>query len=640
MARPAAFAALRLCIALVLAGASASSSAAGGGGPQRIEQAGIALELSLTPANGAEGEALASGTDALARIRVMDASTGAPLAGARPKAWMAARRSEALADEIDCGDKIRSLASGALGARAEADLNSYLLLTLNSDKTISVINPQVSFAATKLESLIVLPGNGAGWALSRDARFLYVSIPDASVVAVVDMTTRRVAATLQTGDQSRPSEVKLQPDGRYIWVGLDGAAATLAIDTLTNTLARRVAVGNGMHKIAFAADGRSAFVSNSADDSVSIIDTAEMRKTAEIKVGKTPVALAYGSASRLLYVASINAESITVIDVSTRKTAGEIPVSRGIAALGFDPGGRFALAVNQFENTVTVIDSAVNQATSQVTVVGEPDQIAFTQRYAYVRGLASEKFTLLDLQELRAGKAAPVDVQAGRQAPATLPDEIGAAPMIAATPEGDSVFIANGPDATLYYYQEGMMAPSGTLSNYKRVPRGIMVVDRSLRETAAGEFTVLVRLPAGGRFDVPVLIDRPRMAACFQVEVAGVAPSSEKSTRGPVVVAEPMAGPVVFAAEAKATLVFKLYSPATGEGVTFEGGLDVTVFKAPGLWQRRTNARPLADGRVEVSLVFPEPGRYTFIFHVPPRGGGLALGVVEVKTGVGAAPAN
>lgn len=635
MAQSFASGALGLGVSLLLAGAAVSGScAAAGGGTQRFEQAGIALELSVTPADG--------GGDALARIRVMDANSGAPLAGARPKAWISARRSEALANENECADKIRSFASGALGARADADLNSYLLLTLNSDKTISVINPQVSLAATKLESLIVLPGNGANWALSKDARFLYVSIPDAGAVAIVDMISRHVAATLQTGDQSRPVDVKLQPDGRYVWVSLDGAAEAVAIDVQTNSLAGHVAIGKGLHKIAFAADSRSVFLTNSADNTVSIIDTAEMRKAADLKVGQTPVALAFGSASRLLYVAGINAEFIAVIDADARKAVAEIPVRKGIVALAFEQGGRFALAVNQLENTVTVIDSAVNQTVSQAAVAGEPDQIAFTRRYAYVRSLASEKFTLLDLNELRSGKAAPVDIQAGTQAPAALPDEIGAAPMIAATPEGDSALIASGPDATLYYYQEGMMAPSGALSNYKRIPRGLMVLDRSLRETAPGEFTALVHLPVGGRFDVPVVIDQPRMAACFVVDFAGAPAVSAKSTQGAAIAAEALSGPLTFAPGTSAAIAFRLYSPDTGAPMRFERGVDVTVFKAPGLWQRRLTGRSLADGHVEVSLVFPEPGRYNFVFHVPPRGGSgpPPVGVVEVKASAGAPSAD
>ena len=586
---------------------------------QRIEQGGLALELSLAPVNDSGTHELIAGSDAIARIRVTDVTSGEPLNGYRPKAWIVGHRAEPLATEVECADKIRSLASGSLGTRAALNLNSYLLLTLNNDKTISVINPQISFTATKLENLIVLPGNGADWVLSKDRKFLYVTIPDADAVAVIDTSSRRVILTLPTGEHSAPTQVALQPDGRYVWASLDGTAQVVAIDTSNNTIVARVAIGKGLHKIAFGTDGRSAFFSNSADDSVSIVDIATMVKTTDLRVGKTPVALAYGSASRLVYVASLNADFLTAIDSDLHNVVAEIPVHRGVVALAFEPVGRFALAINQLESTVSVIDSATNSVTAYVQVVKEPDQIVFSQRYAYVRGLNSEKFTLLDLNELRMAKSASVDIQAGRLAPATMPDEIGSARMIAPTPEGNSAMIANAPDATIYYYQEGMMAPTGTLSNYKRIPRGLLVLDHSLTETAPGEYTATVRLPAGGRFDVPVFIDQPRMAACFQVDIHDTTASARLLHKAAILV-EPRFGAQTVAAGIATTLAFRLYDVANAQPLISERDLEVTIFKAPGLWQHRLAARPLGDGVYELTQVFPDPGQYNVVFSVRPRG--------------------
>lgn len=422
--------------------------------PQRIEQGGLALEFWLTSISGSATGEMTVGSDAVAHIRVTNAVSGEPLPGYRPKGWIVARGSQPVATEAQCADKIRRLAGGSLGARADIDLNSFLLLTLNHDKTISVINPQVSFNATKLESLIVLPGRGADWVLSKDNKFLYVTIPDVGMVAIIDTTTRRVIATLPTGEQSLPGQIALQPNGRYLWVVLDGAAEAVAIDTSNHTIARRVAIGKGLHKIAFGEDGRRAVFTNSADNNVSIVDTQSMTKIAEIKVGKTPVAMAYGSTSRLIYVAGLNDDFLTAIDSDSNDVVGTIQVKRGIVDLAFDPNGRFALAVNQFENNVLMIDSATNSVVAQTPVVEEPDQIVFTRRYAYVRGLNSEKFTLIDLDQLRNGKAVSVDIQAGRLAPATMPSEIGGARMIAPTPEGDSAMIANAPDQTIFFIKK------------------------------------------------------------------------------------------------------------------------------------------------------------------------------------------
>jgi YVTN family beta-propeller protein len=588
---------------------------------QRIVQGGLALELTIAPAGGARE--LIARSDAMVRIRLVDERSGQPLTGYRPQAWIAPRRAEAVAGEAACADKIRGLARGLPGPAAVVDLNAYLLLTINNDKTISVINPQVSFNTTKLENLIVLPANGADWALSNGGTFLYVSIPGADAVAIVDTVARRVTATLPTGDHSAPGKVALQPGGRYIWVALDGSAQAVAIDTTTNMIVRRVDIGHGLHGIAFGA-GTAAFT-NSTDDTVSIVDLAAMRGTVDVKVGQTPVALAYVSAGGLLYVGALNSGTIAAVDLDSRKVVAEIPAKRGIVALGAEPSGRYVLAVNQLDSAVAVIDSATNRVITQVAVVEEPDQVVFSQRYAYVRGLNSEKFTLLDLAQLLKGTAAPVNIQAGRQAPATMPNEIGVAAMVAPSPDGTSAMIANGPDATIYYYQEGMMAPSGTFSNYKRVPRGLLVLDRSLTEVAPGEFAATVRLAAGGKLEIPVWIDQPRMAACFQIEVRDE-PASNAPTRTPAISVSPLFGENDIAAGIRTTLGFRLHDSRMADPIVFGRDLGVTVFKVPGTWQRRAMARSRGDGVYDLTLTFPDSGQYNVVFsiglpgraHAPP----------------------
>ena len=439
---------------------------------QRFEQGGIEIAFSLAPADPAG--MLRHGVDAVARLRLTDERSQAPLGGGRPRAWIM-RRQGAPPDAAACADRIRAQLSGVLASQAEANLNSYLIATLNSDRTVTMINPLVAFSATKLETVIPLPANGADWVLSRDRRLLFVSMPEASAVAVIDTIGRRLVQSVATGDGSGPSRVALQPDGRLLWVALDGSAQVAILDTATSQLAGKLDAGGGLHSLAFTADSRQAYVTSSGQDRVSVFDTATLRKLAEIPVAGTPVALAYGPAARSMLVAGLNTEAITVIDTDTRTVSGTIPVRRGTVAIGFAPDSRHALAVNQLDSTVTVIDSASGRTTTVMNVVREPDQMVFTRRYVYVRGLQSEKFTLFNLQELTEGTAAAVDIQAGTQAPSVLPAEIGPGRMIVPTPDGDSALIANAPDSTVYHYSEGMMAPS--LNNSRGLAGMVQAVD-------------------------------------------------------------------------------------------------------------------------------------------------------------------
>ena len=588
---------------------------------QRFEQNGLAIELTVVPLNGSPeiGRGLTAGQPATVKVALMDAKSGSPVVGIRPKGWMTGRRSEMAADEVTCFEKIRRLAGRRLGARAEIDLNRYVIVTMNHDKTVSVIDPQLEFSATKLESLVTLPGIGADWVLSPDQNHLYVTIPDKDVVAVIETRTRKLIETIAIGEGSRPGRILWQPESRRLWVGLDGTGQVAVLDGENPRLLTSMAVGQGLHTLAAVPDGRFMYVTNSHSDTVSVIDTQIMAPVASVPVGKTPVTLTYSSAARRMYAGGVNGGEAVAIDPSTQRIVARIPMAQGVVALAAEPKGRFIFVVNQVASSLSIIDTATNTVTAATNVVKDPDQIVFTQRYAYVRGIESEKFTLIDLGEARNGKLVPLDVQAGRQAPSAAPQELGVAPMIVPTPEGNAVMIANAPDATLHYYQEGMMAPTGTFSNYRRMPRGILVLDRSLKEVAPGVYQATVTLPHSGRFDVPVLLDQPRVSHCFQVAVQESAVSPTADPRPRPVRIQVRFGSDPVSAHVSAALWFDLLDADTQEPITGLHDVQVLLFEPPGTWQQRRWAKEERAGRYVITQAFPHAGAYRVLVQSSSR---------------------
>jgi YVTN family beta-propeller protein len=594
----------------------APSSASG-----KFEKEGIRVEFSLQATTDAQGHSsgLVGGADALATFRVTYAGTGQPVTGLHPAAWISANRNGRAPDENECKDTIRTFLGGLLSVRPEVDLNGYTMLTLNHDNTITFINPQISSKITKLESIIELPGAGADWTLSADNNFLYVTMPEQSAVAVVNTATRKLIGTISTGEKTKPTRIYLQPDGHYIWVGLDGSPRVAVIDPTSAKLAGTVGVGAGLHNVAFTDNSRWAYVTNSASDTVSVVETQSLKRAAEIKVGRTPVPVAYSSASRFVYVASINGDAVSVIDPNEQQVIKTIPTGRGIVALRFEPTGRYGLAINQPESKLVVFDSSTNAITGTTDVAKEPDQVAFTQKYAYVRATGSEQFSLIDLSSITKGKFVPVNIQAGRQAPGALADEIGVSDMIQPTPEGNSVMIANPADQTIYYYVEGMAAPVGTISNYKRRARALLLLDRSLAEVSPGVYSTPVKLTKAGRYDVPMVIDEPRLFNCFQVEIAD-APGGELDTRVASAVVESLSGGQQFKPGAPAALRFRVTDPVTKQPVAGLKDVLVLVFEQPGLWQARQWAKEVERGVYEVTQVFPRTAYYTATVAVASRG--------------------
>lgn len=593
---------------------------------QSFEKEGITVDFSIESLPTAKGEnpGLVAGADARVSFRVTDKRTGQPITGLRPRAWIDSRKVEHAPNETECKDKIRSFMGGLLSARPDMDLNSYWMVTLNHDKTVTFINPQIAFNITKLENIITLPSTGVDWALSNNREAIYLTLPDSSAVVIINTITRRITSTVQLDEKSRPTRIALQPDGRYVWVGLDGSPRVAVIDTATAKLKATIDTGDGLHYFAFTPDSRFAYVTNSLADTVSAIDTLSLTKMSDIKVGRTPVPIAAGSASGMIYVAAINGGDVRVINPAGQKEVKTIPLKRGIVALKFEPTGRYLFAVNQVESSLTVIDASTNEVIATGPVVKGPDQISFTSRYAYVRGTETERFSLIDLNEVSAKRSVvSVAIQAGREAPSALPQDIGVSDMMQPTPEGNSVLIANAPDMMIYYYVEGMMAPLGTFQNYKRRPRALMLIDRSLAETSRGVYTTPVKLTGAGRFDVPLLIDQPRISNCFEIEVAK-SPGGEMEKPRISITVEPLFKQREFKPGEPVTLTFKITDSATGLGVAGLKDVQVLAFELPGIWQQRQWARDLGGGLYEATQVFPRVGLYNVLLRVESRGARFA----------------
>ncbi|MCA1629508.1 MAG: cytochrome D1, partial [Acidobacteria bacterium] len=170
--------------------------------PQKVTtREGATIEFNVEPGDPAKG--LVEGADAVVTLKFTD-SASRPVAGARPSAWLSRKGSaSATTDASACREKVRSFLQGSLAARAEVDLNSYFVLALNDEPNISVIDPLVSFGASKLLTLVMLKSPGDDWAMSGDGKRVYVSMPAANQIAVVDTATWRVTANVETG--ARPT---------------------------------------------------------------------------------------------------------------------------------------------------------------------------------------------------------------------------------------------------------------------------------------------------------------------------------------------------------------------------------------------------------------------------------------------------
>lgn len=527
----------------------------------------------------------------------------------RPSLWISPRLSEQVAREVLCRDKVKRFASGRLADRAEIDLTSYLLVTLNDDSTIGFINPHVALNRTKLESLIVLPAQGLDWAQDQDGTRIAVTLPDAHSVAVIDTETRKIARLIDTGSPSHPTRILRDTNGTRMWVGLDGSASVLAIDVRTGHIEATLPVGNGRHNLAQSTDGLYLFVSNSVDGTVSLIDTTGMKVIATIPTGHTPLAVAWSQAAHRLFVAHVNEDVITVVDPTIHRVTSRIEVPRGATVIRFDPNGTVGMLLRPHLNSLSVLDAPAQRLLTTGQALPGSDDVLFSHSYAYVRSTGSDKLRLYDLAGLRRGELNATEVQAGQSPPAQARMEPGVADMLAPIPGGGGVILANPADRQLYFYHEGMMAMSGSFQTYSRAPRGLLVLDRGLRRTASGSYEATVQFEHGGLYDLVVSLNQPGQADCFSLKVEGpISPRRERPIMTQVQIVDLPTHPT---AGQSTNITVRLTNPHTNKATPDVEDLQFLMVELPGTWQHKTYARPKGGGVYEAALTFPRPGRFT-----------------------------
>jgi DNA-binding beta-propeller fold protein YncE len=554
---------------------------------------------------------------ALLKFRISEAESGQAMPDLRPAVWLDLHDEAVAEHELSCQEQIQSYMGGTLGARADINLNSYFVLAMNDDASISVIDPMIDVGGmTNLYAAIQLPKSGADWAISSDQQHLFVTIPATDQVTVADLEQFWAIKHLQAG--FNPVRIAFQPDQTYLWVGNDEAQASRSGVTVIDPEALEVVAfiptGTGHHEIAFSADSRYTFVTNDEAGTLSVVDTRDLSPVKELQVGQKPVAVDISPASQAIYVAG-QAGAITVINGQTLEIVDTITTRPGLADLRFSPDGRWGFVANPESGQVILFDAATNQLLYELPVNGRPDQITFSPTAAYIRTPSLPSVVLIPLADIAAEET--ISVLTVPMGQAAAGEYAGRAGAVSATPEEGAMVIANPGDDQVYYYLEGAQGSMGGFQGHGLRPRAVRVLDRSLHETAPGIYQGGVRFPKSGDYDVAFLLNSPQIVHCFKITVkpnpelaeklgASVPPGLEiVSELQPLPVGEPF------------TLQFALTDGRTQEPIDHLADLYVLANQTAGNWNQTYVATAQGEGIYEIDISLPRPGLYNVFFTVP-----------------------
>jgi YVTN family beta-propeller protein len=610
--RRAAAVAASLLLPLTLSGVRGAASA------EQAETAGIRVGFALTALKSDRPPS--AGREAAFAFTLTTGRNNAPLRGARPAAWLVPHVSGDRLDERQCRRVAATFVRGASLAVPALDLNTFYILALAGDASMLVIDPRIGFGGSRLAGLATFDATASDWALTPDQTVLAVAQPSAGRIALIDTRDWSVETTIALPGAAR---LALSPDGHMLLASYritSGATETESGVALVD-LARaadaplRIATGGGAHDIAIDAQGQIAFVSNGAADTVSVIDLATRQITRTVPTGHGPVALAWSALARRAYVAASDG-SITAVSAASEPKGAGVAGPPGITALRFAPGERFLVATSPQTGEIVVVDTATIRIVQRFEVAGEPDAIGFSDRVMFVRRRASEFVDAFPLDQIgvEGHKPSAVSVGVGQLALGAV-NAPARADVMAGVPSGDGIVIANPGERTIYYYREGMAAPSASFSTYGREPRAVQILDRRLREVEPGIYRTIAQLPRAGSYDVVFYTETPRTVQCFETRVDPDAASRDDTARTPLVTdlaldGKPRAGQPL-------AVQFRLVDPQTGAPVSSVRDARVVSFAIPGQSAGRSAAQPLGGGAYRADVTVPAAGNYYMFVEAP-----------------------
>jgi YVTN family beta-propeller protein len=576
---------------------------------RRVVDSGIAVDFKM------DGT-LRERDPARVHVTLTNESTGTPLGGATPAAWFAPAGKEPPLDRSRCTARVAAFAGGNMLTRPTLNLNSYYVVALNGDATLTVVDPLFGFGGTKLLGLVELESAGLDWTLAANDDRLLVTMPASNRVAVVDTTKWKVVNTLDVGRE--PRRIMKQSDGHYVWIANAGGVTVLRASDLS--VAAKIATGKGPHDVLLTPDDRMAIVTNRDDGTATLIDVATLKVIAHGPAGARPVAVAWSTLSKLAYVASEDG-TITAIDPKKRKAVAHLKTEPGLERIRFAPGGRYGFTLNPAKDLMHIIDVVSNRVIQTGELEGGPFEVTFTETLAYVRRRESELVLMVPLADIGTpGRRIGVadfpggDHTFGKKARTTIADGIVAAPGTGA------VLVANPADEHVYFYKEGMAAPSGHFKNYGHDPQAVLVLDRSLQERTPGTFIANTTLPAAGTYDVAVFVTSPRAVACFRVDVAENPELPHKKPRVPLRV-EHLTPATSIAVGQRTPIDIRLTDVKSERPAHSLRDAGMLIVQAGGTWSDR---QPLAaaneEGRYTGGFTAPAPGVYYVYVECPSVG--------------------
>lgn len=172
----------------------------------------------------------------------------------------------------------------------------------------------------------------------------------------------------------------------YLFVPNRASADVAVIDTHSDRVIARIAVGNVPHQVVASAALGKLIVSNTADDTVSIIDAATFETLATVALDIEPEHMAVSPNGEILAVGNFGAGTVSLLSLIENREIARIGGLFKPHNLTFGADGATLFVANLGANHVSVIDVAAAALINEISVAG-PTVVASVEKVETYQGI-------------------------------------------------------------------------------------------------------------------------------------------------------------------------------------------------------------------------------------------------------------
>ncbi len=163
--------------------------------------------------------------------------------------------------------------------------------------------------------------------------------------------------------------------GRYVYVPNRASANVAVIDTATDRVVARIAVGNVPHQVIVSDTLGKLVASNTEDNTISIVDLATLKTEATVALDTEPEHMELSPNGWLLAVGNIGAGTVSLVSLAANRELARVDGLFEPHNLTFSPDGALIYVANLGANHVSVIDVAARRVVNEIAVA-EPTALA------------------------------------------------------------------------------------------------------------------------------------------------------------------------------------------------------------------------------------------------------------------------